>query len=259
MNPEFTPKESENPQKTTHFGFNFVPIEEKVHKVGAVFDSVSPRYDLMNDLMSFGLHRWWKWICIHLARIEPSQKILDLAAGSGDLSLHVAKHLGNQGELWVTDINASMLNLGANRLLDAGFFRLLHFVQLNAENLPYPDHYFDRVMIGFGLRNVTDQNAALKEMSRVLRSGGRALVLEFSKPRSEFIQKLYQKYSFHVIPILGELIAQEKASYQYLVESIQMHPDAETLKKMMLNNGFDTVDVHHLCGGIVCIHIGFKF
>lgn len=251
--------EQEASSQTTHFGFTFIPTAEKIEKVRAVFDSVASRYDIMNDAMSLGLHRLWKWITIEIARIQPGQKVLDLAAGTGDLSVHVAKRLKNQGELWVTDVNASMLARGSARLLNEGFFDNLCFAQVDAECLPFPNSYFDRILIGFGLRNVTNQAAALRAMAQTLRPGGRALILEFSTPTSELLQKIYNTYSFNVIPTLGEIIANDRASYQYLVESIRMHPDQDALQALMLESGFSAVDYHNLCGGIVSIHCGFKY
>lgn len=249
--------------QTTHFGFTFVPVAEKIDKVRAVFDSVASRYDLMNDVMSLWLHHVWKWVTIEIARIQPGQRVLDVAAGSGDLSAHVAKRLklseGDPGELWVTDINATMLARGRDRLLDEGFLDNLRFAQVDAECLPFPNNYFDRILIGFGLRNVTDQAAALRAMAQALRPGGRALVLEFSKPSSALLQKIYDAYSFNVIPWFGKLITGDQDSYQYLVESIRMHPDQDALKALMLDSGFSAVDYHNMCGGIVSIHCGFKY
>jgi demethylmenaquinone methyltransferase / 2-methoxy-6-polyprenyl-1,4-benzoquinol methylase len=250
---------SDTPEKNTHFGFSFVPQHEKINKVRDVFDSVADRYDVMNDLMSFGLHRLWKWVAIEIARIKPGQCVLDIAAGTGDLSERIAKIIKNNGELWVTDINAAMLEKARARLVNHGHFNQLYFTQADAETLPFPQSYFDRIIIAFGLRNVTEQDNALRSMMRVLKPGGRLVILEFSKPTTPWLQQLYDRYSFKVIPALGEWVTQDRASYQYLVESIRMHPDQETLKQMLLNAGADDVEYYNLLGGIVSIHCGCKY
>jgi demethylmenaquinone methyltransferase/2-methoxy-6-polyprenyl-1,4-benzoquinol methylase len=244
---------------TTHFGYTFVAKNEKAKKVRDVFDSVVDQYDVMNDVMSLGMHRLWKRITIELAQVRPTHQVLDIAAGSGDLSLLIAKQLASNGTLFVTDINFNMLKKGQNRLLDEGFHQNLRFLQADAECLPFKKNYFDRVFIGFGLRNVTNIPAALASMAKILKPGGRAIILEFSHPSTDWLKKIYDAYSFNIIPKLGEIIANDRDSYQYLVESIRMHPDAEKLKNMMLAQGFDEVRYHRLCGGIVCIHSGFKY
>ena len=244
--------------KTTHFGYQQVPIEVKASHVRAVFDSVASRYDLMNDLMSLGIHRLWKRTTIELAGVRRGQRVLDLAGGTGDLAARFARIAGAEGQVVLTDINAAMLTTGRDRLLDQGLTGNLFFAQVNAETQPFPDNYFDCVTIGFGLRNVTHKQRALEEMFRVLRPGGRALVLEFSHPTSQALSKLYDLYSFTVLPTLGRLITSDADSYRYLAESIRMHPDQETLRGMMVEAGFDRCDYFNLSFGIVAIHRGFK-
>jgi len=246
-------------KQTTHFGFNEVPIQEKVERVGQVFSSVANKYDLMNDLMSFGLHRLWKRFTISQSGVRAGQRVLDVAGGSGDLTRAFAKKVGPSGLVILTDINDNMLSQGRERLLNAGHVNNVEYVLADAENLPFPDNYFDCLSIAFGLRNVTDKAAALDSMYRVLKPGGKVLVLEFSKPAIAGLGKIYDLYSFNVIPKLGEWICNDKASYQYLVESIRMHPDQEQLKALMQESGFEDVEYHNLTGGIVALHKGFKY
>lgn len=245
--------------KKTHFGFKQVPLEDKVHKVGEVFRSVASRYDLMNDAMSLGMHRLWKKIAIDLAKPKSGQQALDLAAGTGDLTRKISERIGNTGRVVCSDINPAMLEQGRQKLLDAGVFNNIEFLEINAENIPFENNTFDLITIGFGLRNVTDKDQALREMQRVLKPGGQMIILEFSKPAYEWLETLYDQYSFKIIPKLGEWLASDRESYQYLVESIRMHPDQETLKSMMQEAGFDQVDYFNLTGGIVAIHRGIKW
>jgi demethylmenaquinone methyltransferase/2-methoxy-6-polyprenyl-1,4-benzoquinol methylase len=246
-------------RKTTHFGFSEIPAGEKSGRVADVFHSVAQKYDLMNDLMSFGLHRVWKRFTVAQANIRPGQIILDIAGGTGDLTRAFAKNTGKDGLVVLADINEKMLAQGRSRLLDEGIVGNVRYVQADAEKLPFPDDYFDCVSIAFGLRNVTDKQAALRSMYRVLKPGGKLLVLEFSKPVVPLLDKVYDKFSFNVIPKLGEWICNDKASYQYLVESIRMHPDQETLKQNLQEAGFDDVEYHNLSGGIVALHKGYKY
>ena len=245
-------------KKSTHFGFQEVPVEEKVQRVAEVFHSVAGKYDVMNDLMSFGLHRIWKKFTIAMSGVREGQYVLDLAGGTGDMALQFSKRVGDSGQVVLSDINASMLSGGRTRLLDHGIIGNVEYVQANAEALPFQDNYFDCVTIAFGLRNVTDQNAALASIYRVLKPGGRLLVLEFSRPVSPVLGKAYDFYSFNVIPRLGELVTGDKASYQYLVESIRKHPDQATLKEMMDAVGYARSDYFNLTGGIVALHRGYK-
>ncbi|QWD93104.1 bifunctional demethylmenaquinone methyltransferase/2-methoxy-6-polyprenyl-1,4-benzoquinol methylase UbiE [Polynucleobacter asymbioticus] len=244
----------------THFGYQSVDEAEKASKVAEVFHSVASKYDVMNDLMSFGLHRLWKKVTIARAQVRPGQKVLDIAGGTGDLAKAFAKAAqygtNADAQVWLSDINASMLGVGRDRLLDDGL--ALPCVQFDAEKIPFPANYFDVVTVAFGLRNMTHKEVALAEMLRVIKPGGRVLVLEFSKP-DEFLKPIYDAYSFKVLPWLGEKIAQDAESYRYLAESIRMHPDAETLKEMMSTVGFDEVDTHRMTGGIVALHIGMKY
>jgi demethylmenaquinone methyltransferase/2-methoxy-6-polyprenyl-1,4-benzoquinol methylase len=223
-----------------------------------VFDSVANKYDLMNDLMSFGVHRLWKRYAIELAGVRPGQRILDLASGTGDLADRFADLVGPDGLVLMTDINAAMLGVGRDRMLDRGHAGNLVYAQVNAEVLPLPDDSVDLITIAFGLRNVTDKSRALRAMYKALKPGGRTLVLEFSKPRNKPLEKLYDLYSFKVLPRMGDLVAKDADSYRYLAESIRMHPDQETLKGMMQQAGFERCDVHNLTGGIVAVHRGFK-
>ena len=245
--------------KTTHFGYEQVDWEEKQRRVDGVFDSVARNYDLMNDAMSLGIHRLWKRFAVERAGARPGQTILDLAGGTGDLALRFSRLVGPQGKVIIGDINASMLNVGRERLLDRGVTGNVEFVQANAENLPFPERSFDCVTIAFGLRNVTDKEKALSSMYRVLQPGGRALVLEFSKPVIPGLKQAYDFYSFNVLPLMGRLIAKDEDSYRYLAESIRMHPDQENLRIMMEQAGFEDCDYFNLTGGIVALHRGFRF
>lgn len=242
--------------ETTHFGFKTVPVEKKVSQVRQVFDSVAPSYDIMNDLMSMGIHRVWKRIAIEYLAPRSGHKILDLAGGTGDLSLLIRPRIGNTGQLVIGDINPSMLSVGRDRLIDKGVADV-PVMCMDAEHLPFADASLDRVIIGFGLRNVTAKDNALKEMRRVLKPGGRALVLEFSKPTIEPLAKIYDLYSFKLLPKIGKWVAKDEDSYRYLAESIRMHPDQESLKDMMEQAGFDEVRYTNLTGGIVAMHLGF--
>ena len=243
---------------STHFGFRTVDAGEKAGLVRGVFDSVASRYDVMNDLMSLGVHRLWKRFAIELAGVRPGQQVLDLASGTGDLADRFADLVGPEGLVLMTDINAAMLGVGRDRMVDRGHAGNLAYAQVDAEVLPFPDDTFDLVTIAFGLRNVTHKEQALAAMYRVLRPGGRALVLEFSKPLNKPLEKLYDLYSFHILPRMGDLVAKDADSYRYLAESIRMHPDQETLKGMMEQAGFERCDVHNMTGGIVAVHRGFK-
>jgi demethylmenaquinone methyltransferase/2-methoxy-6-polyprenyl-1,4-benzoquinol methylase len=245
-------------KETTHFGYEEVRTREKAGKVREVFDSVATRYDLMNDLMSFGIHRLWKRFAVELAGIRRGQHVLDLASGTGDLAARFAGLVGPDGLVVMTDINAAMLEQGRSQMVDRGIVGNVKYSQVNAEAIPFPDNSFDCVTIGFGLRNVTDKQRAINEMFRVLKPGGRALVLEFSHPRGEPLKHAYDIYSFRVLPLLGKLVANDEDSYRYLAESIRMHPDQESLKQMMEQAGFERCDYHNLTGGIVAVHRGFK-
>jgi demethylmenaquinone methyltransferase/2-methoxy-6-polyprenyl-1,4-benzoquinol methylase len=244
--------------KTTHFGFETVATGEKAGRVRQVFDSVANKYDLMNDLMSFGVHRLWKRQAIELSGVRQGQKVLDLAAGTGDLSARFSGLVGQEGQVIFSDINAAMLNQGRDRMADEGRIGNLNYVQADAQYLPFPDDNFDCVTIGFGLRNVTDKQLALDAIFRVLKPGGRLLVLEFSKPTSKPLEKAYDLYSFNLLPKIGKLVTNDEESYRYLAESIRMHPDQETLKGMMQQAGFERCDYYNLTGGIVAIHRGYK-
>ncbi|QFY88573.1 bifunctional demethylmenaquinone methyltransferase/2-methoxy-6-polyprenyl-1,4-benzoquinol methylase UbiE [Magnetovirga frankeli] len=245
-------------QQNTHFGFQQVPVGEKAQRVRQVFDSVADRYDLMNDLMSLGIHRLWKRFAIDLAGVRPGQRVLDLASGTGDLAARFAGLVGPEGRVVVSDINNAMLNRGRDRMLNEGRVGNLEYVQINAEAIPFDDNSFDCVSIAFGLRNVTDKQRALGEMFRVLKPGGRLLVLEFSKPTDRHFSKVYDLYSFKLLPLIGQLVAKDADSYRYLAESIRMHPDQETLKAMMEQAGFERCDFHNMTGGVVAAHRGFK-
>ena len=242
-------------EKTTDFGYQKVPEDEKSDRVAGVFDSVAPRYDLMNDLMSGGLHRWWKRFTIEASGVRPGERVLDVAGGTGDLARLFARRVGASGEVVMTDINAAMLKLGRDRLLDAGI--LAPVARCNAEALPFGRDRFDCVSVAFGLRNMTRKELALAEMRRVLRPGGRLLVLEFSKVRGP-LAPLYDAYSFGVLPRIGRLVANDAGAYRYLAESIRMHPDQESLKAMMEHAGFERVEYFNLAAGIVALHRGYK-
>jgi len=244
--------------KTTHFGYENVPESEKASRVRGVFDSVASRYDLMNDLMSFGVHRLWKRFAIGLSGVRSGQRVLDLASGTGDLAARLAGLVGPRGQVVMTDINAAMLSRGRDRMLDEGRTGNVVYAQIDAEALPFAADSFDCVTIAFGLRNVTHKERALAEMHRVLRSGGRALVLEFSHPTTAPLRTAYDLYSFQVLPRLGRLVTSDAASYRYLAESIRVHPGQAELRGMMEAAGFDRCDVHNLTGGIVAVHRGFK-
>jgi len=246
-------------EDTTHFGFNEVSEGQKAGLVRGVFDSVADKYDLMNDLMSLGAHRLWKEFAIQLSGVHPGSRVLDVAAGSGDLARLLARRAGGEGSVTLTDINAAMLAKGREHMTDAGFLGNTHYVRADAERLPFVPNYFDCVCMGFGLRNVTRQERALASIYSCLRPGGRALILEFSRPTTRMVQAIYDAYSFGVLPKLGKLVAGDEASYQYLVESIRKHPAQEALKKMMQQVGFERVDVNNLAGGIVAVHTGYKF
>ena len=245
--------------KTTHFGFQQVDWDDKARRVGAVFDSVANKYDVMNDVMSFGIHRLWKRYAIELSGVRKGQRVLDLAGGTGDLAARLSRLVGPTGEVVLADINASMLAEGRARLLDRGIAGNLRFVQANAERLPFPDNHFDCITIAFGLRNVTDKDAALRSMYRVLKPGGRLLVLEFSKPTLPGLGPLYDAYSFKLLPFMGKLIANDAESYRYLAESIRVHPDQDSLRAMMEAAGFEDCTYHNLSGGIVALHRGYKY
>lgn len=247
------------PEETTHFGFTTVAKDEKVAKVAEVFHSVAAKYDIMNDLMSGGVHRVWKRFTIDCSGVRPGHKVLDLAGGTGDLTAKFSRIVGETGQVILADINNSMLNVGRDKLRDMGIVGNVNYVQANAEELPFPDDFFDCITISFGLRNVTDKDKALRSMFRVLKPGGRLLVLEFSKPILEPLSKIYDAYSFHLLPKMGELIANDAESYRYLAESIRMHPDQETLKSMMEEAGFEQANYYNLTGGIVALHRGYKF
>jgi demethylmenaquinone methyltransferase/2-methoxy-6-polyprenyl-1,4-benzoquinol methylase len=240
---------------STHFGFQSVDETEKARHVRSVFDSVAPKYDLMNDLMSGGLHRVWKAYTLAVANLQMGDKALDIAGGTGDLALAFSKKVGKTGQVVHTDINEAMLSTGRNRLLDLG--KVLPTVVCDAEKLPFPSDYFDVVSVAFGLRNMTHKDIALAEMNRVLKPGGKLLVLEFSKVAPP-LEKLYDWYSFKVLPKLGQWVAGDDASYRYLAESIRMHPSQEALKAMMLKGGFGHVDYHNLTAGIAALHVGIK-
>ena len=245
--------------KITDFGFEKVPEDQKAKKVAEVFDSVAAKYDIMNDLMSGGLHRVWKHFTISKAAVKSGQKVLDIAGGTGDLSLSFAKSVGLEretgGQVWLTDINASMLGFGRNRLIDKGYY--LPCVQVDAEQIPFPNNYFDLTTVAFGLRNMTHKEVALKEMLRVIKPGGKAMVLEFSKP-VDALKPIYDAYSFKILPWLGEKVAGDSESYRYLAESIRMHPGQEELKALMKNAGFGHAEFHNLSAGVVALHIGIK-
>ena len=241
--------------KTTHFGYQQVPEDEKAKRVGDVFKSVAPSYDVMNDLMSLGLHRVWKRFALELSGVRAGSRVLDVASGSGDLAAAFARRAGPTGQVWMTDINAAMLSVGRDKMIDQGVFPPLALC--DAEKLPFPADTFDCVSVAFGLRNMTHKERALAEMTRVTRPGGRVIVLEFSKPW-KLLAKAYDAYSFSILPALGKYIAKDEAAYRYLAESIRMHPDQETLKAMMQAAGLARVDYFNLAAGVVALHRGYK-
>ncbi|MDH5180989.1 MAG: bifunctional demethylmenaquinone methyltransferase/2-methoxy-6-polyprenyl-1,4-benzoquinol methylase UbiE [Gammaproteobacteria bacterium] len=244
--------------KTTHFGFQDVPWEEKKSRVAGVFHSVAQKYDVMNDVMSLGIHRLWKRFTIEHSGVRTGHRVLDLAGGTGDLTKQFSRLVGPTGQVVLSDINDSMLKVGRSRLVDEGIVGNVEYVQANAEALPFPDDYFNAITIAFGLRNVTDKDKALRSMYRVLKPGSPLLVLEFSKPVLKPLEPIYDIYSFRILPMMGKLIADDADSYRYLAESIRMHPDQETLKGMMENAGFERCEYFNLTGGIVALHRGYK-
>lgn len=254
-----TDQAKESAESTTHFGYQTVDKTEKESKVASVFHSVAQQYDVMNDLMSFGIHRLWKRFTIDASGVRPGNKVLDLAGGTGDLTAKFSKLVGREGKVILADINSSMLNVGRDKLRDKGLVQNIEYVQANAQFLPFEDNTFDIITIAFGLRNVTDKDMALRSMYRVLKPGGRLLVLEFSKPEHEIVNKIYDFYSFNILPKMGDLVAKDGESYQYLAESIRMHPDQETLKNMMNEAGFEQTSYKNLTDGVVALHKGYKF
>ncbi len=244
------------PPKTTDFGFQKVPEDEKARKVAGVFSSVAQRYDIMNDLMSGGMHRLWKRFAVQMSAVRQGSRVLDIAGGTGDLAALFAPRVGDTGEVWLTDINRDMLARGRDRLIDAG--RVVPVLQCDAERLPLPDGYFDCAIVGFGLRNMTHKDKALAEMLRVVRAGGRVLVLEFSRVWQP-LQPAYDAYSFRLLPLLGKLVTGDAHSYRYLVESIRRHPDQQELKLLMEQAGCARVEYYNLAAGVVALHVGYKF
>ena len=240
------------------FGFESVPRDQKKARVRGVFDSVADRYDVMNDIMSAGLHRVWKRLTISKTGLRPGDVALDIAAGSGDLSRGLARQVGHKGTVFVTDINARMLAVGRDRLIDSGYAGNIHYVQADAEQLPFKSGTFHCITIGFGLRNVTDKAAALASMLRILKPGGRLMVLEFSKPRLGPLEPIYDFYSLNVLPKIGELVLNDGDSYRYLAESIRKHPDQEELKSLMVQEGFERCEYLNFSGGIVALHLGYR-
>ena len=252
-------QQNDENQDKIDFGYTQVLKQDKVKRVAEVFHSVADKYDVMNDLMSFGIHRIWKKITIEYSSVRKGQKVLDLAGGTGDLTAKFSHIVGDNGLVVLADINESMLKVGRDKLRDKGLFNNIEYVQANAEELPFADNYFDCITISFGLRNVTDKQKALQSMWRVLKPGGRLLILEFSKPQYQLLNKAYDLYSFTMLPLMGKIVANDADSYRYLAESIRMHPDQKTLKKMMEDAGFVDVKYHNMTGGIVALHTGFKF
>ncbi|ABO25239.1 bifunctional demethylmenaquinone methyltransferase/2-methoxy-6-polyprenyl-1,4-benzoquinol methylase UbiE [Shewanella loihica] len=250
---------SEGSSNSTHFGYKTVDAEKKADLVADVFHSVAAKYDIMNDVMSFGIHRLWKRFTIESAGARPGMKVLDLAGGTGDLTAKFSHIVGNTGQVTLADINDSMLKVGREKLRNRGVVGNVNYVQANAEALPFPDNHFDIITIAFGLRNVTDKDAAIRSMLRVLKPGGKLLILEFSKPQHDLMRKVYDLYSFKILPKMGDIITQDAGSYEYLAESIRMHPDQETLKGMMVDAGFEQVEYTNMTDGIVALHKGYKF
>lgn len=244
---------------TTHFGFKDVPTGEKAKLVKGVFDSVAGKYDIMNDLMSLGIHRIWKRIAIQLSHVRNGEQVLDLAGGTGDMTALFQKRVGPTGKVVLSDINASMLKHGRDRLIDEGIAGNVGYAQIDAEKLPFPDDSFDCVCIAFGLRNVTHKEEALRSIYRVLRPGGRAIILEFSEVQGDLLKKGYDLYSFKILPFLGKVIADDADSYRYLAESIRMHPNQEKLKQMMTEAGFERCEYFNMTHGVVAVHRGYKF
>jgi demethylmenaquinone methyltransferase / 2-methoxy-6-polyprenyl-1,4-benzoquinol methylase len=245
-------------ENTTHFGFKRVAAEEKASMVRGVFDSVAEHYDIMNDLMSMGVHRIWKRIAVQLSNVRKGEQVLDLAGGTGDLTTLFEQRVGVEGNVVLADINAQMLRTGRNRLIDRGLVGNVQYTQVNAECLPFADNSFDCVCIAFGLRNVTDKDAALRSMYRVLKPGGRAIVLEFSHPIDPITEKVYDFYSFNLLPKIGKWVAKDEESYRYLAESIRMHPKQDELKAMMATAGFERCEYFNMTQGIVAVHRGYK-
>ena len=246
-------------KKTTHCGYTSVGWDDKEKKVAEVFHSVAKNYDMMNDLMSLGIHHLWKRYTIELSHVRPGQVVLDLAGGSGDLTRLLCKKVGDNGRVVLADINSAMLNVGRDRLLDEGLYKNIDFVQANAQCLPFVDNNFHCITMGFGLRNVTDKDEALRSMYRVCKPGGKVMILEFSTPSFPGLKPVYDWYSFNILPKIGKLFAQDEASYKYLAESIRMHPNQQTLKKMIEDAGFEDCTYHNLSGGIVALHVAYKY
>ena len=245
-------------EKTTHFGYETVDAKEKAGRVAGVFHSVADNYDLMNDLMSAGIHRLWKHMTIEMSGVRKGHKVLDIAGGTGDLAAKFSKIVGSEGSVVLADINESMLKVGRDRLIDRGITENVTFSQADAQYLPFPDNTFNVITIAFGLRNVTDKDMALRSMLRVLKPGGKLLILEFSKPTSSLLAKIYDTYSFNVLPRLGKVFANDSDSYKYLAESIRMHPDQSTLLQMLDSAGFGNTNFHNMTGGVVALHRGIK-
>lgn len=246
-------------EKTTHFGYVSVPWDDKEKKVAGVFHAVAKNYDLMNNLMSFGIHHLWKRYTIELSQVRPGHFVLDLAGGSGDLTRLLCKKVGDTGLVVLADINSSMLHVGRDRLLDEGLYKNIDYVQGNAQSLPFADNSFNCITIGFGLRNVTDKEEALRSMFRVCKPGGKVMILEFSTPTFSGLRTIYDWYSFNILPKIGKFFAQDEASYQYLAESIRMHPNQAKLKQMVEQAGFEDCHYDNLSGGIVALHIAYKY
>ena len=250
---------AERDQQTTHFGFQNIPLGDKAGRVAEVFHSVADQYDVMNDLMSLGIHRLWKRATIEHSGVKYAHTVLDLAGGTGDLAAKLCARVGPHGRVVLADISASMLEIGRDKLIDRGLLSNIQYAQTDAEHLPFEDDTFHCIIIAFGLRNVTDKQVALRSMYRVLKPGGRLLILEFSKPLLPLLSKVYDAYSFNVLPALGKLIADDADSYRYLAESIRMHPDQDTLRDMMAEAGYEHSEYFNMTGGIVALHKGFKF